>query len=218
MVSNFWGIQYKLENNAKCEIFGMLWRILVANSSAQRVFGEVTGFSLLLTTLHSFQNSDSIDHSIHRKVSSFLFRVITAGVFGNTVNRLKLHAVMSSQTFYELLCESGLLNVDSERQMIQLLLELALEIVFPPSSSVAADNAFPAASDETQITNFLSSESMTSICTVSERVYNASAVGVLLRSLLQFTPKLQLELLSFIEKLANSGTFNQENLTSIGTW
>ena len=49
-----------------------------------------------------------------------------------------------------------------------------------------------------------------------ERVYNAGAVRVLIRSLLLFTPKVQLEVLNMIEKLARASSFNQENLTSVG--
>ncbi|XP_022771167.1 protein SPIRRIG-like isoform X2 [Durio zibethinus] len=55
MVTSVSGHQYKLESDAKCDTMGALWRILGVNSAAQRVFGEATGFSLLLTTLHSFQ-------------------------------------------------------------------------------------------------------------------------------------------------------------------
>lgn len=216
MVANFWGTQYRLKNDAKCDILGALWRILVANSAAQRVFGEVTGFSLLLTTLHGFQNNGDHAGQTRMKVFFFLLRAITAGVSNNAINRVRLHTIISSQTFYDLLCESSLLCVDSEKQVIQLLLELALEIVLPPSSSVVVDNAFSTPSDEAQSINFLSVESLSANSTDRERVYNASAVGVLVRSLLLFTPKVQLELLAFIEKLANAGSFNQENLTSIG--
>ncbi|XP_078429563.1 BEACH-DOMAIN HOMOLOG A1 isoform X2 [Wolffia australiana] len=220
IVTNSLGTQYKLQTDATCDIFGLLWRVLVSNSAAQRVFGEVTGFSLLLTTLHSFQSdnddSESFQSSLaaHMKVSSFLFRAVTAGVVNNATNRIRLHIIMSSQTFYDLLCESGLLCVDMEKQMIQLLLEVALETVLPPSSSLSGDKGSTLTSDEGQHVNFLSLESNTS--TSSFRVYNASAVGVLLRALLIFTPKVQLELLAFIEKLAIAGSFNQENLTSIG--
>nr|KJB21504.1 hypothetical protein B456_004G093100 [Gossypium raimondii] len=102
MVTSHSGHQYKLQSDAKCDTMGTLWRILGVNNAAQRVFGEATGFSLLLTTLHSFQ-----------------------GVCGNTINRTKLHAIISSHTFYDLLSESGLLCADYEKQMICLLLEPA---------------------------------------------------------------------------------------------
>ncbi|TYI89858.1 hypothetical protein E1A91_D03G083300v1 [Gossypium mustelinum] len=102
MVTSDSGHQYKLQSDAKCDTMGTLWRILGVNNGAQRVFGEATGFSLLLTTLHSFQ-----------------------GVCGNTINRTKLHAIISSHTFYDLLSESGLLCVDYEKQVIRLLLEPA---------------------------------------------------------------------------------------------
>ncbi|KAJ8632836.1 hypothetical protein MRB53_026172 [Persea americana] len=219
MVSSVSGSQYKLQNDAKCDTLGTLWRILGVNNSAQRVFGEATGFSLLLTTLHSFQSDvDHVDdHSAlmdRMKVFSFLLRAVTAGTCNNAINRLRLHTIISAQTFYDLLCESGLLCVDCERQVIQLMLELALEIILPPSSVLQPERA--PSDSETGSENFLASTTSGAFRPERERVYNASAVGVMIRSLLLFTPKVQLELLNFIEKLAHAGPFNQENLTSVG--
>ncbi|CAO2818862.1 unnamed protein product [Amaranthus hypochondriacus] len=215
MVTSVSGSQYKLHDDAKCDIFGALWRILGFNDSAQRVFGEATGFSLLLTTLHSFQSDgEQMDQSqsvIHVKVLTYLIRVVTAAVCENPINRAKLHLIVSSHTFYDLLCESGLLSVDFERQVVHLLLELALEIVIPPF--LASENA--TSCDEVESSSFLTTPSG-GVNPAMERVYNAAAVRVIIRSLLLFTPKVQLEVLDFIEKLACAGPFNQENLTSVG--
>lgn len=215
MVTSVSGSQYKLHDDAKCDIFGALWRILGFNDSAQRVFGEATGFSLLLTTLHSFQSDgEQMDQSqsvIHVKVLTYLIRVVTAAVCENPINRAKLHLIVSSHTFYDLLCESGLLSVDFERQVVHLLLELALEIVIPPF--LASENA--TSCDEFESSSFLTTPSG-GVNPAMERVYNAAAVRVIIRSLLLFTPKVQLEVLEFIEKLACAGPFNQENLTSVG--
>ncbi|XP_010917623.1 protein SPIRRIG [Elaeis guineensis] len=218
MVSSILGSQYKLQSDANCDILGALWRILGSNNSAQRVFGEATGFSLLLTTLHSFQSGEQADTELslvaHMKVFSFLMRAITAGVYNNAINRLRLHTIMSSQTFYDLLCESGLLSVDCEKQVIQLLLELALEIVLPPAV-LPTERASSSDTFEDE-SSFISSALLGSSRLDRERIYNASAVGVLIHSLLLFTPKVQLDILKFIAKLAHAGPFNQENLTSAG--
>lgn len=214
MVTSALGSQYHLQIDAKCDVLGAIWRVLGANSSAQRVFGEATGFSLLLTTLHSFQGDKAQTEPsfllICMKVFTYLLRVTTAGVCNNAVNREKLNTILSSHTFYDLLSESGLICVECERQLMQLLLELALEIVIPPFSTpeinVAGDSfvSFPIT---TQSGSFIPDK---------ERIYNAGALRVLIRSLLLFTPKLQLELLKLIEELACAGPFNQENLTSSG--
>ncbi|XP_047092540.1 protein SPIRRIG [Lolium rigidum] len=219
MVSTSLGSQCKLDNDAKCDTFGALWRILGANSSAQRIFGEATGFSLLLTTLHSFQNEGENEESepslfTHMKIFGFLMRAMTAAVCNNPVNRIRLHTILSSHTFYDLLSESGLLCVDCEKQVIILLLELALEIVLPPTSNLQIESISSETSEDEP--GFLSATSFGLPRLDGERAYNASAVVVLIRSLLTFTPKVQLELLRFIEKLANAGPFNQENLTSVG--
>lgn len=218
MVTSVSGSQYRLESDAKCDTMGTLWRILGANNSAQRVFGEATGFSLLLTVLHDFQSEEGdIDQSTvetYFKVFTYLLRLVTAGVCDNAVNRIKLHSIISSQTFYELLCESGLLSVDCEKRVIQLLLELALEIVLPPFFT--AMNSSPSDSNESERDSFLLVTPSGSCNLDKRRVYNAGAVMVLIRSLLLFTPKVQLEVLNLIEKLARAGSFNQENLTSVG--
>ncbi|KAL5218377.1 hypothetical protein ABZP36_019061 [Zizania latifolia] len=219
MVSTSLGSQQKLDNDAKCDTFGALWRILGANSSAQRIFGEATGFSLVLTTLHSFQNDSENEETessllTHMKIFGFLMRAMTAAVCNNSVNRIRLHTILSSNTFYDLISESGLLCVDCEKYVILLLLELALEVVLPPTSNLQVESISSETSEDES--GFLSATSFGLSRLDKERVYNASAVVVLIRSLLIFTPKVQLELLRFIEKLANAGAFNQENLTSVG--
>jgi len=232
MVTRIFGTQYKLQDDAKCDVLWALWWILGANISAGRVFGEATGLSLLLTILHSLQSECDIvgDQSLMAlplKVFSALLHVVTVGVSENAVNRLKLHAIISSQTFYELLRESGLICPDYEKHVVQLMLELALEIVVPPSwsntltaekLSISQCIETKGADDNEQI-GFLflsSSDSSIIISSDKERVLNAGAIGVLIRSLLQFSPKLQLEILSLVEKLSRLGPYNQDSLTSIG--
>ncbi|KAM7521637.1 hypothetical protein LguiA_011539 [Lonicera macranthoides] len=219
MVTSASGSQYRLQDNATCDIFGALWRILGTNNSAQKVFGEATGFSLLLTTLHSFQSEGGGQTNrssllVCMKVFTYLLRVMTVGVCNNAVNRTKLHAIISSQTFCDLVSESGLICVEFERQVIQLLFELALEIVLPPY--LASETAASSDILENGSTSFLLITPSGSFFPDKERVYNAGAVRALIRSLLLFTPKMQLEVLNLIEKLARAGPFNQENLTSAG--
>lgn len=217
MVTSVSGSQYRLTDDAKCDTMGTMWRILGANESAQRVFGEATGFSLLLTVLHDFRSEEGNTNpslKTYMKVFTYLLRVVTAGVCDNAVNRIKLHTVISSQTFFDLLSESSLLCVECEKEVIQLLLELALEIVLPPffTSEAARSSELT----ESESANFLFVTPSGTLDINEKRVYNAGAVRVLLRSLLLFTPKVQLELLNLIEKLARAGSFNQENLTSVG--
>lgn len=218
MVISGAGHQYSLQNDAKCDTMGALWRILGVNNSAQRVFGEATGFSLLLTTLHSFHGDErqtaESSLEVYIKVFTYLLRLMTAGVCNNAINRTKLHAIISSHTFYDLLSESGLLCVECEKQVIQLLLELALEIVLPPFLS--SDSAMPTDMIESESASFLLVTPSGLFNPDKERIYNAGAVSVLIRSLLLFTPKVQLEVLNLIDRLARAGPFNQENLTSVG--
>lgn len=218
MVTSSMGHQYRLQSDAKCDTMGALWRILRVNTSAQRVFGEATGFSLMLTTLHSFQGdgeqTEESSLEVYMKVFTYLLRLMTAAVCDNAINRTKLHAIISSHTFYDLLSESGLLCVECEKQVIQLLSELALEIVLPPFLS--PDSALPTDMIESGSAGFLLTSPSGLFNPDKERVYNAAAVRVLIRLLLLFTPKMQLEVLNLIERLAHAGPFNQENLTSVG--
>lgn len=218
MVTSVSGSQYRLQNDAKCDTMGALWRILAVNNATQRVFGDATGFSLLLTTLHGFQSDgEPADRScleVYIKVLAYLLRVVTAAVCDNAINRMKLHSIVSSQTFYDLLLESGLLSVEFEKQVIQLFFELALEIVLPPFMS--SENATLSDVSENEVSTFLLTTASGTFDPDKERVYNAAAVRVLIRTLLRFTPKMQLEVLRLVEKLARGGPFNQENLTSVG--
>ncbi|CAN8295817.1 unnamed protein product [Cochlearia groenlandica] len=218
MVTGISGHQYKLHDDAKCDTMGALWRIIGVNGSAQRVFGEATGFSLLLTTLHTFQGKrehmDESDLMVYIKLFKYLFRLMTAAVHENAVNRMKLHAVITSQTFYELLVESGLLCVELERQVIQLLVELTLEVVLPPF--LTSESTASAAITENEKAIFILTTPSGQFNPGKERVYNAGAVRVLIRSLLLFSPKMQLEFLNLLESLARPSPFNQENLTSVG--
>lgn len=218
MVTSTSGSQYRLSLDAKCDTMGALWRILGVNNSAQKVFGEATGFSLLLTILHGFQSddgdSDQSSLNVYIKVFTYLLRVVTAGVSDNAVNRMKLHAIISSQTFFDLLCESGLLCVEHEKQVIQLMLELALEMAIPPflaSEGLTKPNAI----EDESSRNLLLTPSGP-VNPDKERIYNAGAIKILIRSLLLFTPMVQLKLLDLIENLARGGPFNLESLTSTG--
>ncbi|XP_047325532.1 protein SPIRRIG-like [Impatiens glandulifera] len=216
IVTNATGSQYRLLSHAICDTFGALWRILGVNNSAQMVFGEATGFSLLLTTLHHFHNDgEQLDLSslVSRiKVFTYLLRMVTAAVCNHSVNRMKLHTIISSQTFYDLLFDSGLICTEYERQVIQLLVELALELVLPPSFTSEL------ASDVTEIgsNGFLLQAPAGVFTPHNERVCNAGAIRVLIHSLLLFSPSVQLQVLNLIEKLAHVGSFNLENLTSVG--
>ncbi|KAJ8899292.1 hypothetical protein K2173_018266 [Erythroxylum novogranatense] len=218
MVTSGTGNQYKLQCDAKCDMMGTLWRIMGVNGSAQRVFCEATGFSLLLTTLHSFRGdgreAEESSLIVCMRLFTYLMRLITAGVCGNAINRTKLHSIILSHMFYDLLSESGLLCVECEKQVIRLLLEVALEIVLPPFFS--SDSGGPTDLNESESATFLLTTSSGLCDPDKERVYNPGAIRVLLRSLLLFTPKVQLEVLNLIDRLALAGPFNQESLTSIG--
>ncbi|KAJ9548207.1 hypothetical protein OSB04_020750 [Centaurea solstitialis] len=222
MVISTSGSQYNLQDDAKCDILGAMWRILGANSSSQRVFGEATGFALIITTFNSFQgDKDHVGRSsvtVCIKVFTHLLRVITAAACNNAVNRVKLHAIISSQSFCDLLSESGLICAECEKQVMQLLFELALEIVLPPNFT--PETAEPSSSDGGGVADDVSAFRIVtpsaSFVPDKQHVFNAGAVWVLIRLLLLFSPKIQLESLMLIEKLAYAGPFNQESLTSAG--
>ncbi|XP_010456002.1 PREDICTED: BEACH domain-containing protein A2-like isoform X2 [Camelina sativa] len=218
MVTGISGQQCKLHYEARCDTMGALWRILGVNGSAQRVFGEATGFSLLLTTLHTFQGEEEFrDESLVMVfiiLFRYLLRLMTTAACENSINRMKLHNVITSQIFYDLVVESGFLCADLETQVIQLFLELALEVVLPPfltSESVAS-----AETVESEKASFLVKTPSGQFNPDRQRIYNAGAVRVLIRSLLLFTPKMQLEFLNLLERLARASPFNLENLTSAG--
>ncbi|KAL8236293.1 hypothetical protein R6Q59_017374 [Mikania micrantha] len=217
MVLSTSGSEYKLPDDAKCDIFGAMWRIFGASASAQRVFGEATGFSLILTTLHSFQGDKGLtsqsSKTNHMKVFTYLLHMVTASTCNNPVNRAKLQTIISSQTFYDLLLDSGLICVECEKQVMQLLFELALEIVIPPSFT---PETIETLDDIGNVSAFEIITPSASFLLNRQNIYNTGAVMVLIHFLLHFTPNLQLKFLKFIEELACAGSYNQESLTSAG--
>ncbi|XP_023734944.1 protein SPIRRIG [Lactuca sativa] len=218
MVISTSGSQYKLTDDAKCDIFGAVWRVLGANSSAQRVFGEASGFSLILTTLHSFHGDkghvSQSSSTVCMKVFTYMLRVITCGTSNNAVNRTKLHAIISSHTFCDVLSESGLICMEYEKQVMQLFFELALEILLPPSFKPEASEASDDLDNVSSTFRIITPSA--SVHHDKHHIYNAAAVKVLIRLLLLFSPKLQVEFLKLLEELARAGSFNQESLTSAG--
>ncbi|XP_019085122.1 PREDICTED: BEACH domain-containing protein A2-like [Camelina sativa] len=218
MVTGISGHQYKLHYEARCDTMGALWRILGVNGSAQRLFGEATGFSLMLTTLHTFQGEEECrDESlvmVFIKLFRYLLRLMTTAACENSINRMKLHSVITSQIFYDLVVESGLLCADLETQVIQLFLELALEVVLPPF--LTSESMASAETAESEKASFLVKTPSGQLNPDKQRIYNAGAVRVLIRSLLLFTPKMQLEFLNLLERFARASPFNLENLTSAG--
>lgn len=217
VVTSISGYQYKLQTEAICDIMGALWRIMGLNKSAQRVFGEASSFSLLLTTLHGFKDGGLAEEpslAVCIKLFAYLLRLLTAAVCGNAINRTKLHAVISSQAFNDVFSESALLCVELEKQVIQLLLELALEVVVPPFLMSESANSLTIGRSES--VDSISSTLFGAFSLDKERVYNAGAIRVLLCSLLHFSPSMQLEVLDLIENLARVGPFNQDSLTSVG--
>ncbi|CAH2071926.1 unnamed protein product [Thlaspi arvense] len=217
VVTGISGHQHKLHHEARCDTMGALWRILGVNGSAQRVFGEATGFSLLLTTLQTFGEGECRNEShsmVYIKLFRHLLRLMTTAVCENSVNRMKLHSVITSQIFCDLLMESGLMCVDLERQVVQLLLELALEVLLPPF--LTSESMASAEIAENEKASFLVKTPSGQFNPEKQRIYNAGAIRVLIRSLLLYNPKMQLEFLNLLERLARASPFNQENLTSAG--
>lgn len=155
-----------------------------------------------------WKNQPSI--TVYMKQFTYMLRVMTAGVCDNAVNRSKLHGILSSLTFYKVMCESQLICAECERQVIQLMLELTLEVVHPPFLMSEHDTVKNGSG------GLFSIALLGSLVTYKTRAYNPMAVKVLLHALQLFTPNVQIELLNYIEKLASASSFNLENLTSVG--
>nr|KAJ0208431.1 hypothetical protein LSAT_V11C500286660 [Lactuca sativa] len=75
MVTSYLGSQYRLQYDAKCDVFGALWRVLGANSYAQRqpffilfiinlrISAAIEGWIILVTGVHDEAQEDDLQNA-----------------------------------------------------------------------------------------------------------------------------------------------------------
>jgi hypothetical protein len=162
----------------------------------------------------------------HMELFTSLMHVLTVAVADMPVNRNLLHESLVSPAFKRLLLKSGLLCEQHEDKIAELLFDVALERVHSPSQNV---QGLPALLHKEEVSgSFLILQSYQipgsdsvyvldpSQGVEKEEVYNASAIEVLLYFLLQFSFKLQMQVLIRVERLARGSARNQDCLTSVG--
>ncbi|KAL2642607.1 hypothetical protein R1flu_010194 [Riccia fluitans] len=224
VVTSTSGRQCSLDVAAKTDIMWTVWRILCTNAATKGVFGEAKGFTLLITVFQSIWPKENheletevqdsnVSPSVWELVNSLIHTMI-AGVSGSPVNRVRLHESLSSQKFKQLLTFSGLLCPGYEEVLVDGLFDLALERVHNPPKTF--DNAgslhllLPPASNGGELPS-QDDESFE----VLDEIFNPGAIEVLIQTLPSISPKLQLKVLTRVEKLAQASTRNQDSLTSV---
>lgn len=230
------GLSSSLDTEAKEDILWAIWRLLGANAMTRVVFGDGDGFGLLLSVLESVvPEYESLNLELspdsrptgpsltgRMEVLDALLHVITVGAAENPTNRNKLHECISTQSFKGLLQVSGLISVKFEQKLAELLFDVALERVHSPSQNSEGLPALLQAGGDTSIgiggseRGFVLDPHQVTQGAVKEEVYNAGAIEVLLYFLLQFSVKLQLQILIWIERLVYCTPRNQDALTSAG--
>ncbi|MCO5567993.1 hypothetical protein L7F22_021689 [Adiantum nelumboides] len=237
VVANTMGQQIKVDVETKRDVLWAVFRILTVNSTCKDVFGAATGFSLLFTLLHSFQAGQNLakDSSfentsqemlsmltLYMEVFDAMMNVVKAAVSGNPVNRGRLHKVISSQTFKELLRDSGLFSVRHEERVADLLLSLALEKKGPFGELLVLshdkDSSIILSSGDQETSYGMNScaESENRDAESLDLVRNAGAIEVLIDCLKCLSTRLQLKVLKVVLQLARACAFNQDCLTAAG--
>ncbi|KAI5063137.1 hypothetical protein GOP47_0021684 [Adiantum capillus-veneris] len=237
VVANTMGQQIKVDVETKRDVLWATFRILSVNSACKDVFGAATGFSLLFTVLHSFQagqdltkesSTDSISEekfsmmTLYMEVFDAMMNVVKAAVSGNSVNRGRLHKVISSQTFKELLRDSGLFSARHEERLADLLLSLALEKKGPFGQLLVLSHekalSIALSSGDQKNSHGMNSgvESEKPDVESVDLVRNAGAIEVLIDCLKCLSSRLQLKVLEVVKRLARACAFNQDCLTAAG--
>ncbi|KAJ7563203.1 hypothetical protein O6H91_03G100400 [Diphasiastrum complanatum] len=246
LVSNIYGKQWRVDNEAKGEILWAIWRILSVNFATKEVFGEAKGFTMLYGILeHSnpdqvefedaFSSTDEALPTVPTdalleslmEVFSALLHSITIAVSGSITNRVRLHELISLTSLKHMLSTSGLLCSEFENHVVDLFLDLAIEKIRPPSRNFRPSTLFSQASllvhvdkVESPVESVISTETKKSVSTCGsadeEVLFNVGAVELLFYCLPMLSHKVQLRLLSAVEKLARRNCYNKDRLTSIG--
>jgi hypothetical protein len=218
------GRQWRVDLETKEDVLWMMWKVLVANPALKIVFGDAHGFALILSVLESIQADDhsgtsgvlsGLDESeadleegshplprlkLRTEVFIALLHVVIAAVAEIPTNRNLLHESLVSPNFRRLLRYSGLIGKDFEEKFVELLFDLALERVHSPSQLTQGLPTLlekdKAGQEYFQLPGVQGSFVLDLNQTLEdEEVYNASAIGVLLFCLRQFSLKLQLRVL-----------------------
>ena len=234
--ANLLGQQIKVDMETKRDILWAIFRILSVNTACTDVFGATTGFDLLFTVLHSFQ--EGLDFSVntplevvrknkscHIDVFEALINVVKAAVSGNAINRGRLHKVITSHAFKEVLCDTDLFSLEHEVLVADLLLSLAVEKKGPPGELLILCHQSARSHSELDCTakyrdctvaSINALETGQSTADWSHLVLNAGAIMVVLSCLKRFSYQLQFKVLGVIMTLAEVSTQNQDSITAAG--
>ncbi|BBN02508.1 WD repeat and FYVE domain-containing protein 3 [Marchantia polymorpha subsp. ruderalis] len=219
------GRQWIVGTAAKTDIMWTVWRILSTSVATRNVFGEAKGFTLLITVFQSLKVEGNFERDLRVQDATVsqsawelvdaLMHTMISGISSSAINRIRLHESISSQTFKHLLSSSGLLCPLYEELLVDALFDVALERAQNPSRTTDNVGILPLL--------VLPNNNVTDVplpvdegYEILEEVFNPGAIEVLIHTLPYITPKLQLKLLSRLEKLAQAGTRNQDSLTSVG--
>ncbi|CAM6104156.1 unnamed protein product [Calypogeia fissa] len=225
LVSGSSGGQWTLGIEATADILWAVWRILGSTPLTKGVFGETKGFALLLTTFQSLQVVEDCartmktldDSQVYTggtspeawKVVDALLQVVTAGASNNRLNRIQLHESLTSQTFKDLLKSSTVLCPEYEEKLVNALFDVALE----------RDGSLSRTSERSEDLPTLENGDCTKLedsGDIVDDIQNPGAIEVLISVLLHFPAKLQLKMLTRVDRLARVGPHNQDALTSVG--
>lgn len=243
-VKNLEGRQWRVDLETKEDVLWMMWKVLVANPALRITFGDAHGFALILSVLESVQADSKsgtsflsdLDESeadsgeslpplprlkLRTEVFIALLHVVIAAVAETPLNRNLLHECLVSQSFKKLLRYSGLIGKDFEEKFVELFFDLALERVHSPSQLT---QGLPTLLEKDKVGHdYFQLPGVQGAFVLDlnqaledEEVYNASAIGVLLFCLLQFSLKLQLRVLIRLKNIARASPRNQDALSAVG--
>ncbi|XP_024543043.1 protein SPIRRIG [Selaginella moellendorffii] len=193
------GITFK----AKTDILWAVFRILCSNPAAKDVFGEGKGFTLMHTVLESLEDFSGAEPRQRMEIVNALLHVVTVGVAGHSVNRIRLNDCVLSHAFSAALLKTGLICGDYEDLILDLFFDICLEKVQSPARNV---DSFRAGTWDNE---FIS---------VDERreLFNAGLVQVALQLFDDFSPKAQLKVVTSVEALSEGSLVNKDRLTLAG--
>ncbi|KAJ7522141.1 hypothetical protein O6H91_19G085400 [Diphasiastrum complanatum] len=236
VVEILWTLWSTLRGNAAAkDVFREAKGFMLLTKVLQNLQPDEGQLKILLSSAEAplgaiFSTSPTL--ALHMEVFNALLHLMIVAASGVTQNRVRLHDSLMSQMFKQMISTLGLLCAEYERHIMELLFSVSIEWTRSPIQHFWSSNlsisletmphiersSRPDEAIGNVFNNVNSEKSLVSKASdfPTDEILNIGAIKVLLSCFMQFTEMAQLEILTYVERLASWSSRNKDRLTSCG--